>query len=238
MTMKNSRETEPIYKESIIPVKLGIVYCYLVKIDDGFILIDTGFRRKRKDLEKALDNAACTPGKLKLIILTHQDFDHTGNASFIREKYDSRIAMHIEDTEAVERGDMLWNRKARNIFTRFILKIILMAYRTGKFEKFSPDIQLADGDNLSSYGFNATVLHLPGHSKGSIGILTTDSVLFCGDLFMNFKRPDKSSLIDREQDLDASIEKLKKFEISTVFPGHGSPFALSDFFASKNNEKG
>jgi glyoxylase-like metal-dependent hydrolase (beta-lactamase superfamily II) len=167
-------ETETINKYSIIPIKLGMVYCYLVKTDEGNILIDTGFPRKRKDLEKALDNSGCKLGKLKLTILTHQDFDHTGNAAFIREKYKTRIAMHTEDVEAVERGDMLWNRKGRNFFTRFILKIILMAYRTGKFEKFSPDICLGDGDDLSSYGFDATVLHLPGHSKGSIGIL-----MFC-----------------------------------------------------------
>jgi len=230
-------ETEPINKYSIIPIKLGMVYCYLVKTDEGNILIDTGFPRKRKDLEKALDNSGCKLGKLKLTILTHQDFDHTGNAAFIREKYKTRIAMHTEDVEAVERGDMLWNRKGRNFFTRFILKIILMAYRTGKFEKFSPDIYLGDGDDLSSYGFNATVLHLPGHPKGSIGILTTDGVLFCGDLFMNLKRPDKSSLIDRKEDLDASIEKLKNYEISTVYPGHGSPFTLIDFFEASNDKK-
>jgi glyoxylase-like metal-dependent hydrolase (beta-lactamase superfamily II) len=70
-------------------------------------------------------------------------------------------------------------------------------------------IYFADGDDLSSYGINATVLHLPGHSKGSIGILTTNGVLFCGDLFMNLKRPDRSSLIDRKEDLDASIESFR-----------------------------
>ena len=220
-------------QEEQLQKQFGIIIpsCPLwVSLSERYILIDTGFRRKRKDLEKALDNAGCKLGKLKLIILTHQDFDHTGNALFIRENYNTRIAMHIEDVEAVKRGDMLWNRKGRNIFTRVILKILLMAYRTGKFEKFSPDIYLADGDDLSSYGLNAIVLHLLGHSKGSIGILTQDGVLFCGDLFMNFKRPDKSSLIDRKEDLDASIEKLKHFAISTVYPGHGSPFTLTDFF--------
>ncbi|MFX0210165.1 MAG: MBL fold metallo-hydrolase [Candidatus Hodarchaeota archaeon] len=227
--------SEILNEKTIIPIKLGFVSCYLVKTSEGFILIDTGFRRKRKDLEKALDNAGCKPGLLQLIVLTHQDFDHTGNAAYIREKYNSRIAMHVEDVEAVERGDMLWNRKGRNILTRVILKIILIAYRTGKFEKFSPDIELVQGDDLSSYGFNAIVLHLPGHSKGSIGILTTDGMLFCGDLFMNFKKPNRSSLVDRKEDLNASIEKLKEYEIDLVYPGHGSSFALADFFEPLND---
>jgi glyoxylase-like metal-dependent hydrolase (beta-lactamase superfamily II) len=39
------------------------------------------------------------------------------------------------------------------------------------FDLFSPDVILEDGDALAQYGFDAAVLHLPGHSKGSIGIL-------------------------------------------------------------------
>ncbi len=143
--------------------------------------------------------------------------------------------MHKEDIAAVERGDMLWNRRGRNFATRIILKFVLMAYRTGRFEKFTPDIQLADGDDLSPYGLDATVLHLSGHSKGSIGILTSDGLLFCGDLFMNFKKPDKSSLIDDKEDLNASIEKLKNFNIISVYPGHGAPFALTDYYERAND---
>ncbi|MHA2298475.1 MAG: MBL fold metallo-hydrolase, partial [Candidatus Hodarchaeales archaeon] len=127
---------ETIANGSLVPIKLGFVNSYLVKAGDGHILIDTGFPRKRKELEKELENADCKPGNLKLIIATHQDFDHTGNCAYLREKYDTKIAMHIEDSEAVERGDMLWNRNARNIFTRMIFKIILIVFRMGKFMKF------------------------------------------------------------------------------------------------------
>ncbi|MHA1226829.1 MAG: MBL fold metallo-hydrolase [Candidatus Hodarchaeales archaeon] len=214
--------------KTIITIKLGLVNCYLVKTDKGYILIDTGFRRKRNELVKEMDKAGCKAGDLQLIILTHQDFDHTGNAAFIREKYKAQIAMHREDAEAVQRGDMLWNRKGRNVFTRFILKIILLAYRTGKFERFSPDIYLEDGYQLSNYGFNASILHLPGHSKGSLGVLTAEGVLFCGDPFMNYKKPEKSSLIDNKKDLVSSIEKLKDFYIVSIYPGHGSFFKLND----------
>lgn len=227
--MKTDEKIKPLIQKSIISIKLGFVNCYLIKTDEGYVLIDTGLRKKRKELEKALNNAGCNPGELKLIILTHQDFDHTGNAFFIREKFKSQIAMHSEDAEAVERGDMLWNRKGRNILTRIILKIILVAFRTGKFEKFEPNIYLSEGDDLSSYSLKAKVVHLPGHSKGSVGILTASGDLFCGDLFMNGK---KSSMVDEKEELNASIEKLNNFEIGNVYPGHGSPFALTDYFKS------
>lgn len=218
-------ETES--NNSFVSIKLGFVNCFLVRTDDNYILIDTGFPRKRKDLEKELEKAGCEPGNLDLILLTHGDFDHSGNGAFLREKYGAKLAMHKDDSGMVKRGDMLWGRNLRNIFTRVIMKILFIAFRMGKFVKFEPEIYLEGGEDLSTYGFNAIVLHLPGHSKGSIGFLTDSGELFCGDLFMN---SEKSSLIDDKEQLYASIERLKEFEITTIYPGHGEPFSLEDFW--------
>jgi glyoxylase-like metal-dependent hydrolase (beta-lactamase superfamily II) len=52
-------------------------------------------------------------------------------------------------------------------------------------EKFTPDLEIDEGFDLSSYGFDGRILHIPGHSKGSIGVLTAKGDLFCGDLFYN-----------------------------------------------------
>lgn len=54
------------------------VNCYLIKTGDSYILIDTGFSTKRTDFEKELKGAGVRPGNLKLIVLTHGDFDHAG----------------------------------------------------------------------------------------------------------------------------------------------------------------
>ena len=102
-------------QQTIIPIKLGIANSYILKGKEGYILVDTGYARKRKELERKLTELGVTKNNLKLIVLTHQDFDHTGNAEYIREKYNTKIAMHKEDSEAVKKGDMLWNRKGRNI---------------------------------------------------------------------------------------------------------------------------
>lgn len=47
---------------------MGSVNCYLIKTDTGFILIDTGWANRRKDLEKELARAGCKSGNLELII--------------------------------------------------------------------------------------------------------------------------------------------------------------------------
>ena len=91
------------------------INCYLVRISDDFILIDTGGNNKRNVVEKELENVGCHPGNMKLIVLTHGDFDHSGNAAYFREKFGSQVAMHKDDSGMVEHGDMLWNRRKKNI---------------------------------------------------------------------------------------------------------------------------
>ena len=199
------------------------VNCYLVKTGSGHILIDTGWPFKRAGLDKELENAGCKPGSLELIILTHGDFDHSGNAAYLRDKYGARIAMHHRESEMVEKGDMILSRKDRSILKRIVMGGIKLYGRLSKFDRFKPDLCIDEESDLSGYGFDARVVDLPGHSIGSIGILTGDGDLFCGDLVMH-DRPALHSLTDDAADLRASAEKVISLGVKTVYPGHGSPF--------------
>jgi glyoxylase-like metal-dependent hydrolase (beta-lactamase superfamily II) len=89
-----------------LPLRMGSVNCYFVMNDTGYFLIDTGSSSSLKALEKELEIAGCKPGDLRLIALTHGDFDHTGNAAYLRNKFDTKIAMHVDDLGMVEHGDM------------------------------------------------------------------------------------------------------------------------------------
>ena len=202
------------------------INCYLVRTGNGFIVIDTGRTNKRKVIQKELESADCHPGNLKLIVLTHGDFDHCGNAAYLRKKFGSQIAIHKDDSGMVEHGDMLWNRSKQNILTRIIFKLF---FRLSKSDRFKPDLYIDERYDFSEYGFDAKVLEIPGHSQGSIGILTTDGELFCGDLLANVGKPDIWSIIDDSDAAYASIEKLKSLQINTVYPGHGQPFLMELF---------
>ncbi len=209
-------------------INLGGVNCYLVKAGDGFILIDTGFSSKRAYLEKELDKAGVIPGNLPLIILTHGDSDHVDNSAYLRDKYGAKITMHLDDSGMVENGDMSWNRKPKPDKISITFKISTMIFgglnKPGNFSTFKPDFYVEDGQSLYEYGFCAEIIHLPGHSKGSIGILTTNGELFCGDLLYNFAG---FNYIDDLADFNASINKLKNLNVKTIYPGHGKPFSMN-----------
>ncbi len=199
---------------------------YVVKTNNGYILIDTGYSTNRKDLEKQLEEAGCSPRNLKLILITHGHFDHTGNCAFLRKKYGTKIAMHKGDLKMVETGDMFYNK---NIIMRTLGKIMLFILMRGTFEKFTPDILIENEQDLAPYGLEAEIIHIPGHSKGSIGILTSNNDLICGDLLTNINKPQKNTLIENQEELDASVEQIKSLEIDTVYPGHGRPFPMDAF---------
>ena len=217
-----------------LPFRLGSVNCYLLENEDrGYILIDTGGSNKRKELEETLEREGCKPGNLRLIIITHGDFDHTGNASYLRSKYGVSIAMHHEDSGMVERGNMFFNRKKINIILRKLIGVLTrILFGFSKSERFIPDNYLDDGYDLSEYGLDARIVHIPGHSRGSIGILTAGGELFCGDLLVNGDKTDKptlNSIVDDKVAMDESVRRLKNLRINTVYPGHGKPFTWDRF---------
>jgi hydroxyacylglutathione hydrolase len=153
------------------------VNCYLVQSGAGFFLIDTSMAKKQASLDLELEQSGCRPGDLKLIILTHGDSDHSGNSAHLRERYGAKIAMHRGDLLNVESGDMFANKKV-NPIAKMVARILFFVTGLGTFTPFTPDILLENGQNLSEFGWDATILHLPGHSKGLIGILTPEGDFF------------------------------------------------------------
>jgi glyoxylase-like metal-dependent hydrolase (beta-lactamase superfamily II) len=218
-----------------LPYRLGTVNCYLVETDHGFVLVDTGSANRRAELEGELLSAGCRAGDLNLIVLTHGDFDHTGNAAYLRERLGAKIAMHRDDAGMAERGDMFWNRSSGNPILRLLAPIL---FRFSKANRFRPDVYLEDGDHLSEHGFEARVLSIPGHSGGSIGILTAGGDLFCGDLLDNAREPAINSIMDDPAACETSLERLQRLDIKTVYPGHGKPFSMDSFLTNYRHKAG
>lgn len=203
-----------------LPSRLGSVNCYLIKTASGGMLIDTGCASGLAKLERELGGDGAN---LRLIVLTHGDFDHSGNAAYLRQRFGAQIAMHRGDSGMVERGDIFGGRKKGNFLFR---KLAPWLFGFGKSKRFKPDFYLEDGDDLSQYGFEARVVHIPGHSRGSIGILTAAGEFFGGDLVIRRNGPKRNKLIDDPEAAEASIKRLKGLGIKAVYPGHGRPFTM------------
>jgi hydroxyacylglutathione hydrolase len=216
-----------VTSSAITTIGLAGVNAYLVRASDGFVLVDTGKPEKRADFEARLERTGCRPGDLRLIVLTHGDYDHAGNAAHLREKYGARVAMHRDDVGRVERGDWSLAMKPKPDKFPLLFRAVAKFVRPGPFETFTPNVLVEDGEDLGDCGLDATVLHLPGHTSGSIGVLTGAGELFCGDLMDSMLgRPSLEFFIDDMAAAEASLSRLRCLDVRTVYPGHGKPFRL------------
>jgi hydroxyacylglutathione hydrolase len=210
-------------KEETQHIDLGFVNAYLVKAGDDVILIDTGVAQQWSRLETELFQAEVLPDHLKLVLITHGDTDHTGNCAEFQRKYHVRVAMHPDDVEMVKTGKPV-KRQAKSLLGKIFLQLGSLMNRN--FQQFEPDILLKDGQDLAEYGLAAHVIHTPGHTKGSIAILTADGRLFSGDTVSNQGKPGGTPFIENEQELRKSLTILKGTNAQMVYPGHGKPFAF------------
>jgi len=217
--------------QEIITISLDGTNCYLVRNDSGYLLIDTNFPFQRSNLEAEFEKAGCQPENLKLIVITHGDIDHTGNCAYLRDKYQVKIAMHEGDTEMClkdgrtrDRGKMPEGFPIPLMVLWLTKGILRFAFRQATwrkpFDRFEPDILLEEGQNLAEYGFDAKILYTPGHSRGSISVLTNSGDLFCGDMFNHVW-----GRIIKSTD-EGVLERIKELEIQTIYPGHGEPFSM------------
>ena len=101
---------------------------------------------------------------------------------------------------------------------------VVLGMQLKKEDRFVPDIILENEQKLDAYGLSAKIVTLPGHSKGSIGVLTEDGHFFCGDILENTEQPGPAKMVSDSNALDQSIEKIKSLEFKHAYPGHGKPF--------------
>ena len=219
MSLQRRKKVNP----NVVAINLGGVNCYLVKSSAGFLLVDAGLSTQRRRLLQEFDKAGCKPADLKFVVMTHGDSDHAGNGAFLQKEFRVPIGMHPDDFGMVERGDMNWNRKPKADKMSILMKIVGAMVRLvskQRFETFTPDVAVGDGYDLSQYGFDAKVVHIPGHSKGSVGVLMDNGDLFCGDFLYSTPGMD---FVDDARARAESLAKLRKLGIKRLLPGHGKP---------------
>ena len=192
-------------------------HCYLI---DGpeLVLIDTGMPRKTKKILRYItDTLHRSPKDLKTILLTHCDIDHIGNARELRSITGASIAAHPLD------ADIIAGKKPRQTPQRTMRILFRLLGVFLQIKPFPVDEIIDNGDTIAGL----TVLHLPGHTPGSIALYDPKrKVLFIGDTLgcKNgvVQSPPKSVTWDMGQ-VYRSIEVLQTLDVTVMLSGHGEP---------------
>jgi hydroxyacylglutathione hydrolase len=91
--MPPMRLTDGVYK--VDGVRVANVY--LVAIDDGLLLVDTGMPGNAKRIVAFIESIGRHAADLRYIILTHCDLDHIGSVAALKELTGARVAIHELD---------------------------------------------------------------------------------------------------------------------------------------------
>jgi hydroxyacylglutathione hydrolase len=214
----------------IYSIRFGINRCYLIK-ENGIIMIDGGPPNKVGAFQKYLTEKSVTPNDIRLIVLTHGDFDHVGSAQAIKLLTGAQIAIHERDRLNFEKsqhnfplGTTMWGR-----FLRFILNPITQ--KIFSFTGGTSDIILEDSDYpLQDFGISGKIVYTPGHTKGSVSVILENGEAFVGCLAHNnipFRlRPGLPIFAEDIDEVKKSWNSLLQRDVKMIYPAHGNPFPV------------
>ena len=197
----------------------GFANCYIIEREQECVLVDTGMSTKAKKITQTIKTNI--PNKpLKSIILTHSHQDHLAGLATLNQLYEPSIVAHREESPFIMKTR---NMPTRKDFDGFILKLFDRIMRI-KGHEVHHEVE----DNEEIHGLR--VLHLPGHTPGTIALIDLDTqALFCGDIINTDKKgskilpPSEKYALDYNQAIKSSIKMFDKVSPSVVLPGHGSP---------------
>ena len=198
-------------------IKGGTDNCYLVTDGSKAILVDTA---SKQNLDQV--TAECDKYEMKLIVLTHVHFDHAENAAELSRRYGIPVAIHRKDEELFESFDRQ-PLKSSGLVGRVVLGLSLKVLKNTRVERPEHLIYVRDGDDLGSYGIDAKVIELPGHTLGSIGVDVEGKHLIVGDALDNWIRPGIGHLYYDRDAVRKSAEKIRAMGDRSIYYGHGKP---------------
>jgi len=176
--------------------------CYVVGSEatgEGLVIDPGG---NSEDIIKAISGSGLD---IKIIVLTHGHSDHIAALNDIRDKTGAEVAIHTADAQFLH---------GRGAFSM----MFGISYKTPE----PPDRLLNEGDTIDIGDLHFSVIHTPGHTPGSICLLSGDRV-FTGDTL--FYRGIGTTLMpgsSRRQLIDSIHTRLMVLPDNTpVYPGHG-----------------
>ncbi|WP_226556295.1 MBL fold metallo-hydrolase [Priestia aryabhattai] len=202
----------------------------LVWNNEEAILIDTGMPGQTNQLKEALNELNMSIEQLKVILLTHQDLDHIGCATDIRNNSDKNIIVYAQEfyKPYIEGKLPLIKTNASQMSKEELSAIpdeIKYLYKTPP--KVDVDIVLK-GSQLLPYCGGIEVIFTPGHTPGHVSFyLRKSKTLVAGDalVLVNGKLmgPVKQTTLNMDQAVQ-SLEKFLNYEIEHVICYHGGYF--------------
>ncbi len=197
-------------KQDLAPVHSGTWTTANVIADEQLAIVDTGVPATVPELIlPCLAAIPRRPEELKSIVITHGHGDHFGGNEALKAATGARIMAHKLDAPSLD-SPKRW---------------VDTPYHPGP-----ADVRLREGDVLDLGRRKLEIVHLPGHTPGSIGVLIRDEgVLFTGDSLQALGTAVQYIAFYNDPDTyEQSLRKVQQLPVEHIVAAHAyAPFADS-----------
>ena len=221
-----------------LPWELQDVNVHVVKLDEGWMLIDSGIGTNAcfDVLEKDLQQHGIAWTDIKSVCLTHMHPDHVGLASRILEISGAKLLMHrkeaaylAEVANGSQHAPWLGHAFSSAGTPDNLRDSVQHSFQQMRrnFRELTPAVVLEGGETIATANGPLEVIWTPGHSPGHICLYSrVHKFLISGDHMLENITPNISWVPDKDTlgDYLSSLEMLVPFDIETVLPSHGKPF--------------
>lgn len=203
----------------------GMVNVYLLELEDGCALIDSGFRNGADKILGAIATIGKQPEDVRHIVLTHGHPDHIGSAAALKRATGARVYAHPIDAPIIEAGTGF--RPAKPIpgwRNALLFALLLKPSLKRPIEPTKVDHFLEHGASLP-FAPDVTVIHTPGHDAGQVSLFWRrhGGVLFTADACVNIRG---LGLAAAQEDIDETLHTLRSLsscDFDKACFGHGPP---------------
>ncbi len=182
-------------------------------------IIDAGFIGKGNYKIESILKGGIELSTIKRVIMTHTHLDHIGCLAEIRKELPwVEVWTHRLEADLLEQGD------DRTVYGMKMFKTLCQlqfGLKPDSF-KFKVDRKLDGGETLDLGGMAWEVVHLPGHSMGSIGLYHQSAkILIPGDVAYADHAIGRFDLYGANpSELKKSLIRLSELEVDILLPGH------------------
>lgn len=211
-----------VYSEdygNVTMIRLGIVNSFVIKGKDRLVIVDTGEEGNEREIMREIKNRGFDPGNVSLIIITHGHIDHYGSASELRRLTGAPIAVQMNDSGYMRRGEYA---PVKPISVAGSIIKFLFIDENRKVPGVIPDIIIRDSLDLRVYGIEGKVIATPGHTSGSVSVLLENGDCIIGDTIMDYIGPDYAVFAEDRRDLKKSVQFVEgDFVPGRILLSHG-----------------
>lgn len=194
--------------------------CYLITTSQGNILINTGLASSADVIKKNIEELGFKFADTKILLTTQGHYDHVAAMAAIKKATGAKLMIQEKDAAVVGDGG-----KSEYAFSGDNIK----------FEPASVDRSLKDGDIIGLGDMKLTILHHPGHTKGSASYIfdvkdgsRTYKVAIVNMPTVVISKPfaQVTEYPDIKKDYTSTFASLKKLKFDLWLSSHASQFNL------------